>query len=145
VLLAGFSQGGGMAIQAALSEKFGARGFIGVGTFIAEPASLIPLVKHSPSVRGYFVVGEKDHTLDKVRAIQHILKENSIPFAEEVHPDLAHEFPADFGSSFEKAINFIFKERPTDYRPMISNPQNRAFMDVGIKNTSNPRTIQQAD
>jgi predicted esterase len=110
VLLAGFSQGSGMAIQAALSEKFGASGFIGVGTFIAEPDSLIPLVKQSPSVRGYFVIGEKDHTLDKVRAIQHILKENSIPFAEEVHPDLAHEFPADFGSSFEKAINFIFKE-----------------------------------
>jgi predicted esterase len=111
MLLAGFSQGSGMAIQAALSEKFGARGFIGVGTFIAEPDSLIPLVKQSPSVRGYFVVGEKDHTLDKVRAIQHILKENSIPFAEEVHPDLAHEFPADFGSSFDKATNFILKEQ----------------------------------
>jgi hypothetical protein len=38
------------------------------------------------------------------------LKETGIPFEEEVHPDLAHEFPSDFESSFDKAIDFIFKE-----------------------------------
>jgi acetyl esterase/lipase len=111
IIVAGFSQGSGMAIHAGLSGKLGARGFIGVGTFIAQPDSLRPLARQSQTVRGYFVTGEKDHTLDKARAIQNVLRENNIPFAEEVHPDLGHEFPIDFEGSFEKAINFIFTEK----------------------------------
>jgi predicted esterase len=111
IVLAGFSQGSGMAIYAALSGKVGARGFIGIGTFMAEPDSLHPLVPGARSIRGYFVTGEKDRTLEKARAIQNILRENDIRFIEEVHPDLGHEFPSDFEQSFEKAINFIFTER----------------------------------
>ncbi len=111
IIIAGFSQGSGMAIYAALSGKLGARGFIGVGTFIAQPDSLSSLARQSQTVRGYFVTGEKDHTLDKAQAIQNILRENNIPFAEEVHLDTGHEFPLDFEGSFEKAINFIFTEQ----------------------------------
>lgn len=110
LITAGFSQGSGMAIYASLSGKVGARGFISVGTFIADPASLVPLARQVHSVRGYFVTGEKDRTLDKARAIQKILKENSLQFEEEAHPDLGHEFPPDFEASFDKAIDFIFKE-----------------------------------
>jgi predicted esterase len=111
VVMAGFSQGSGLAIYAALSGKVGARGFIGVGTFLAKPDSLIPLASQSQSMRGYFVTGEKDHTLDKAKAIQNILKDNNIQFGEEVHPDLGHAFPSDFEKSFDKAIDFIFKEQ----------------------------------
>ena len=62
-------------------------------------------------MRGYFVTGEKDHTLDNARAIQKILKENNIQFGEEVHSGLGHAFPPDFEKSFDKAIDFIFKEQ----------------------------------
>jgi len=111
VIIAGFSQGSGMAIYTVLSRKISARGFIGIGTFIAEPDSLLPLAGEAQSVRGYFITGGKDHTLDKAQAIQRILKENNIQFGEEVHPDLGHEFPTDFERSFEKAIDFIFTEQ----------------------------------
>lgn len=111
MVIAGFSQGGGMAIYTALSGRLKVRGFIGIGTYWADPESLVPLAKLTSSVRGYFVVGEKDNTLDRTIAIQNILKENKVPFAEEVHPGLGHEFPADFGSAFDKAIDFIFMEQ----------------------------------
>ena len=110
VVIAGFSQGSGLAIHAALSGKVTVRGFIGVGTSIVEPESLTALAVQAGSVRGYFVAGEKDYSLEKVRTIQKILKENNIPFAEELHPELGHEFPPDFEKSFDKAIGFIFKE-----------------------------------
>lgn len=110
IVVAGFSQGSGMAIYAALSGKVNTRGFIGVGTFIAEPDSLIHLAGQAGSVRGYFVIGEKDYTLDKARAIQQILKGNDIQFDEDIHSNLGHEFPPDFQKSFDKAIDFIFKE-----------------------------------
>lgn len=111
ILIAGFSQGSGMAIYAALSGKVKMRGFIGVGTFIAEPDSLIPFAGQIGSIRGYFTTGKKDHTLDKAQAIQKILEENNIQFTEEIHPNLGHEFPPDFEKTFDKAIDFIFKEQ----------------------------------
>lgn len=111
MIIAGFSQGSGMAIYTALSGKVEARGFIGVASFWDKPGSLVPKTDHAKSVRGYFIVGEKDHTLENAQEVRKVLTENSIQFAEEVHPDLGHEFPADFGSSFDKAIDFIFKEQ----------------------------------
>jgi predicted esterase len=109
VIIAGFSQGSGMAIYTALSGRINVRGFIGIGTFFAEPDFLLPLASHAGSIKGYFVTGGKDHTLDKTKAIQNILKENNIQFGEEVHPDLGHEFPADFEPSFDKAVKFILE------------------------------------
>ena len=110
IVIAGFSQGSGMAIHAALSAKIEARAFIAVATFHNDPASLKRFGTNIRPVRGYFITGEKDRTLDKVRGVQNVLKENNMPFLEELHPDLAHEFPSNFAKSFDKAINFIFME-----------------------------------
>jgi phospholipase/carboxylesterase len=112
VVIAGFSQGSGMAIYAALSGKLKVRGFIGIGTYWADPESLTPLAqlaRQTKSIRGYFVVGEKDQTLNKTREIQKVLNENNIQFGEEVYPDLGHEFPPDFDTAFDKAIKFILE------------------------------------
>jgi predicted esterase len=114
IVIAGFSQGSGMAIYAALSGELNVRGFIGIGTYWADPESLSPLAqlaRQTSAIRGYFVVGEKDQTLNKTTEIQKVLNENAIPLAEEVHSDLGHEFPPDFEKSFDKAINFIFTEQ----------------------------------
>jgi predicted esterase len=111
VVIAGFSQGSGMAIYAALSGKINVRGFLSIGTYLRDPGSIRPLAKQPMSVRGYFIIGEKDKDLPKARAIQTILKENNIPFGEEAHSDLGHEFPPDFGTSFDKAIDFLFTEQ----------------------------------
>lgn len=111
IVIAGFSQGSGMAIYAALSGKVGVRGFIGVSTFMIEPSVLDSLASDQPPIRGYFITGENDGVLEKVREIQNILTENQIPFSAEIHPNLGHEFPTDFETSFAKAIDFIFKEQ----------------------------------
>jgi len=110
VIVAGFSQGGGMTIYTALSGKTKARGFIGVASFCDDPNSLKPLTNDAQHVCGYFITGEKDHTLDNVREIQKVLKANHIQFTEEVHPDRGHEFPTDFDTSFDKAIKFIMEQ-----------------------------------
>lgn len=107
VVIAGFSQGSGMAIYTALTQTLPVRGFIGIGTWWAD-ANQLDL--QGEQVRGYFITGEKDHTLERAREIQDVLRKNNIPFAEEVHADLGHEFSSDFGTSFDKAIDFIFQE-----------------------------------
>lgn len=107
IVIGGFSQGSGMGIYMALSGKTSARGFIGIGTWWQAPLDFDGKGNH---VRGYFVTGEKDHTLERAREIQDVLKQNDIPFTEEVHADLGHAFPADFERAFDQAIDFIFKE-----------------------------------
>lgn len=106
VVVGGFSQGGGMSIYAALRGKLAARGFIGIATWWAD---VNELDCNPGNVRGYFVVGEKDHTLERAREIQNTLRNNNVQFSEEVHPELGHAFPADYGASFDKAIKFILE------------------------------------
>lgn len=107
-VLAGFSQGSGMAIYAALTGTLPVRGFLGIGTWWADANQL---AIENRNVRGYFVTGEKDHTLERAREIQDVLRKSNILFEEEFHSEIGHEFSADFGSSFEKAMNFIFTEQ----------------------------------
>lgn len=107
VVIAGFSQGSGMAIYAALKGNLPVRGFIAIATWWADASELAC----ERNVRGYFVVGEKDHTLERAREIQDTLRRNNVQFGEEVHADLRHAFPADFEPSFDKAIDFIFMEQ----------------------------------
>jgi len=106
VVVAGFSQGGGMSIYTALKGNFAVRGFIGVATWWADANELACERK---DVRGYFVVGEKDHILERAREIQNTLRSNNVQFSEEVHADLAHAFPANFETSFDQAIKFILE------------------------------------
>lgn len=110
VVMAGFSQGSGMAIHAALSGEFHARGFIGIASWSADPGSLVPQTEAAKEIRGYFMTGGKDHTLETAKEIWGVMQEHGIAVAEEMHSDLAHIFPPDFERSFESAIDFIFKE-----------------------------------
>ena len=69
IVIAGFSQGSGMSIYSAMSGNINVSGFISIGTYWANPSSLVPLAKHTKSVRGYFLIGEKDFSLENAREI----------------------------------------------------------------------------
>lgn len=110
IVIAGMSQGSGMAIYTALCGEIPARGFISVAVGWNDTTGIAEAAGRAANVRGYFVIGDKDHTLQSATEIRMILRDHNIPFAEEVHPDLGHEFPSDFEKSFDQAIDFIFKE-----------------------------------
>lgn len=111
IVTAGLSQGSGMAIYMALSGIIPARGFISIAIGWPDFSEFPALAARAQHIRGYFVIGEKDHTLQSAHEIRGILREHNIDFAEEVHPDVGHEFPPDFETSFERAMAFIFKEQ----------------------------------
>src|SRR5688572_17692158 len=104
IVTAGISQGSGMAIYAALVGRIPVRGFISVAVGWPSFSDFDALADQAGNVRGYFVIGEKDRTLQSAREIQTILRNHKLEFAEEVHPELGHEFPPDFGTSFDKAV-----------------------------------------
>lgn len=106
MIIAGFSQGSGTAIYTALKGNLPVRGFIGIGTWWTDPSEF---AFEKKDVRGYFITGEKDHTLDCAREIQDTLRRHGVQFLEEIHPELGHEFPPDFEGSFDQAIKFILE------------------------------------
>ena len=107
IVLGGFSQGAGLAILSSLHEKIPAAGFIGIGTWAPEVEPIAKRAKTKPLVRGYFVIGEKDHTLERVGEIQTALTEAGLELASEHHPELGHEFPFDYGETLRRALRFI--------------------------------------
>ena len=110
IVIGGFSQGSGMAIYAALHSEALINGFIGVGTWWADLDSIKTLAVPPMSLRCYFITGERDYSLERAKEIQSVQKTNGIPCKEEIHPELGHEFPADFEKSFMRAVDFIFGE-----------------------------------
>jgi len=110
IVIGGFSQGSGMAIYTALLQEADIRGFIGVGTAWNNLDSIDSFAKNVEMLRGYFISGENDFTLERSREIQAVLEANGIACKEELHSELGHEFPVDFEKSFSQAVEFIFRK-----------------------------------
>lgn len=108
ILVAGISQGGGLAALAGLAPELQAAGSLSLATWWESAAPFESAVQSGKSTRAYFISGLKDQSLERGREIQTVLKKHQIPVQEEAHPDLGHEFPPDFEKSFDNAINFIF-------------------------------------
>lgn len=107
VIIGGFSQGAGLSVYLAMGGKIPARGFIPVACWWPDVESIAERAKTAQGLRGYFITGDRDNTLERGREIQAVLKKNSIPFESELHPGLAHEFPEEIEKSLEKALAFI--------------------------------------
>jgi predicted esterase len=110
VVLGGYSQGSGMAIYLSFHEKIAAAGFIGIGTWAPEVEPIAERALQNKSTRGYFIVGEKDHTLERADEICAVLTEAGLELGEERYPDLGHEFPPDYKKSLRQALEFIIEE-----------------------------------
>ncbi len=110
IVIGGFSQGSGMAIYGALSGGIPANGFITGATWWQDVESLAALAAKAKDIRGYFISGGKDYTLERAREIQAVLDQHNVAFEEEFYPDLGHEFPVAFEKSFTRALEFIFEE-----------------------------------
>ena len=110
VVLGGYSQGSGMAIYMALHEKIAAAGFIGVATSSSEVEPIAERAAQNKFARGYFIVGEKDHTLERADEIRAVLTEAGLELGDECYPELGHEFPPDYKKSLQSALEFIIEE-----------------------------------
>jgi dienelactone hydrolase len=110
VVLAGYSQGGGLAILLAVSGKLPVKGFIAVSPSLQGTGVLIDILEAGlpANTRGYLVTGGKDQHAELFQPIQSVLRDYGIPCDLEQQPDLGHDYPEDFSASLSRAIEFIF-------------------------------------
>ncbi|HEX3269591.1 MAG TPA: hypothetical protein VHR15_03000 [Ktedonobacterales bacterium] len=110
-VLGGFSAGGGLAIHLAVTGAVKAQGFFVVGPYLRDLEPLKPYLETAAAsgLRGYIVMGlhESPEGQEIVRKMHTLMNTHGIPCELEEHPELAHDFPADFAQSIEKALTFL--------------------------------------
>ena len=88
------------------------RGFIGVGPFLANVESVLPLLEapREPPLRGYLVASQRDaYCYGVAQKLAELLPPHGIACELELHPDLGHDFPPEFERSLIKGLNFIMR------------------------------------
>ena len=112
LVLAGFSQGAGVAIWLALHQLLPAAGFIAVAPYLRGVEELIPPTEALPAsrLRAYLLTGDLDQHQEMFAQIEALLRARQIIYQREQRPDLEHDYPADFDQSLDQALQFIFGE-----------------------------------
>ena len=114
VVLAGFSQGGGLAAWLGLSRLIPARGLVLVGPFLANPDHLIPILeKNGPyDLRAYIVAGTRDrYCYGVAQQLAEMLPKYGIDCKLDVYADLEHQFPLDFERKLPEALDFVLQDK----------------------------------
>lgn len=102
VVLAGFSQGAWVALNAALrADLFPAGGVIMVGPFAGSPDNLEPAARR---LRIAIIAGAEDTYLDGLEALVRTLRERGHHVSFEVIAGLGHAYPPDFPVRLRQAM-----------------------------------------
>ena len=110
VVLAGFSQGGGLALWLAMTGVIQARGLVLVGPFLPNVNVIIPLMeKHDPrGLRVYLVAGQRDrYCFGVAKQLAALLPHYGVICHLGEYSDLEHSFPKDFGKKLPDALDFV--------------------------------------
>jgi tetratricopeptide (TPR) repeat protein len=108
VIIGGFSQGGGMALDITLSGTIPIRGFVllcphGEYSIISTPTA----VKAAQwRVRGTIITGTHDNGIHKQREMEEMLTEAGVPLRF-IEVEMEHWYPADFSGQVDAAVTDI--------------------------------------
>lgn len=113
VVVAGFSQGGGLAIRLALTQTLPAQGCLGIAPFLRDFETVEQQMegKTAKGVRVYLVTGELEQERETFTRIEALLAKYGAAFEREDHPNLAHEFPPDFEATLKKALPWLTERK----------------------------------
>jgi len=111
VVMGGFSMGGGLAIQMAVTGAIEARGFVVFGPYLPDLEPLRPHLDAAAArgLRGYIVMGlqEAPEGQELIRGILTFLNAHGIPCELEERPEIGHSFPADLDQVLDRALAFL--------------------------------------
>jgi predicted esterase len=112
VVLAGFSQGGGLATWLALGRQIQVRGLVLVGPYLANVDNLLPILEqHAPyELRAYLVAGARDQYCHRIAMqLSALLPKYGIQCRLDVYEDIEHAFPQDFEQKLPQALDYIME------------------------------------
>lgn len=108
-VLAGFSQGGTIAMVAAYRNSFDFQGVIAIAPQYDSLYAPSPNPMRSPVPKYYLMVGAKDEALEDSRKYADEYRAMSVDVELEVHEGLGHEFPKNLTAELQKALRFVLE------------------------------------
>lgn len=97
LILAGASQGAGLALELALEGEVIPEKLILVVPAFRDMDYIKELIKNNMNnFKVYLIAGEKDMLLKKAKTVKELLVENSISCMMKIYPGMGHTFPEDF-------------------------------------------------
>lgn len=108
-VLAGFSQGGALAIELSLATGLNAAGFFAVVPGMRQVERLKGAIQSSKvtGLRGYFIAGEQDPRFGDLIDVLRILGKHKIACELEKHTNLGHDYPEAFASSLAAGLRYV--------------------------------------
>jgi predicted esterase len=116
IVLGGFSRGAEMAIDLAVTGAVPVRGFVAVcpgGPLTLEPERWEPIIAEGEGrgLRGTVIMGGQDRRLAPgTERLVELLRGVGIPCKFEIHPDMGHDYPADFDARLGDHLAFALGE-----------------------------------
>ncbi len=110
IYIGGFSQGGTMSIDLAMTQALPVRGFVALCP--NKPDSVQPeLLENLRDIglKAVILTGEKDGMLDRQKEMAQDFKNAQLPYRFEITPGLAHWFPENLPAQIDKALRFIME------------------------------------
>ncbi|MFM8319442.1 MAG: alpha/beta hydrolase [Chloroflexota bacterium] len=113
VVLAGFSQGAGLAISLVIQGLIPAAGFIAVAPYLREVDALLEQPAEPPAHPPYGVIitGAYDPEQEMFEKIERLLQQRRLPYRRIDYEDLAHDYPPDFLALRQESLEIILKTR----------------------------------
>ncbi len=109
VVLAGFSQGAWIALQAALrGQPFAAAGVVMVGTFVGALANLEPAARR---LRIAILNGADDAYSERLDELRRLLADRGHRVTVEIVPGLGHAYPDDFAARLPGLLKAVSRAR----------------------------------
>ena len=111
-VIAGFSQGGGLAAWLVLSGVLKACGLILVGPFLSDVNILIPFLERHDlhRIRVYLVAGQRDkYCYGIAQQLEQLLAHYKVDCKLDTYADLENSFPVDFERKLPEALDYVLK------------------------------------
>jgi hypothetical protein len=111
LVLAGASQGGVRAVEAAIDPALAARGFVAIVPGPPDVAEGAVRAAADRGVRGWVLVGAEDPQAQAGLHLGSDLSAAGLPVTAESVPDVGHDYPGDFGARLPRIVDFVLADR----------------------------------
>jgi predicted esterase len=115
VVLAGFSQGGGVALRLVADRPDRFRGVVAVNSLCQTPdEAKWKAVAERGGVRVCFICGEYDKLLGRSKSVAEVLKAAKVPSRFDTVEKCGHEYPPDAADRLRVAARFVLTGEEAD-------------------------------
>ncbi len=107
IIVAGFSQGGDLAIRLALKQTFRSNGFIAVVPS-CEFSNSPDLVDRAPTwIKGYILTGGEDEGVQGARELHQKMTKRGLSCELHIEEGIRHDLPGGFETIFSAAVSYV--------------------------------------